>query len=162
MTKPRKDRALVHLTASQRDGIVTLEWSVQRISDEVWGPKLQTSRRVYVKFAETLNVPQLTRVMARMVDYVLARVPGSRITPRSSEWWEDRTEVHLVPPSGGEGGEGQRYYRSDRSADTAQAEAPLPSSMPPSGAGGGGERSDLRIGPDPAPDVLPGQLELPL
>lgn len=142
MTNKRKERPVVHLSIVQEHGVARMDWYVQYVDDSGSAPRKGPSRRVFVRFDETLTVPHLTRVLARMADYVLARVPGSRITPRSTEWWEDRASVHVVPPSGGEGGEVDRHRRIGRTDDTAQQDAALPSVYAPPGGVGGPERSE--------------------
>lgn len=162
MTKQRKSRPVVHLTASESGGVVRLEWSVQQLPNDGSVPKRPKCRLVWVTVGQTLNVPQLTQLMARMVAYVLPGLIGTVHVPRATSWREADSVFSLVPPSGGEGGEKADAGNTDRSADTAQVDPRLPSVLRRPVGVGGRERSDLVSSVDRGSEQLPGQLELPL
>jgi hypothetical protein len=152
---------VVTISAMQQAGIARVTWSVSKVWSS--GDRPVRAKDVIVKasYPLELNVPQLTRLVGKMAEYSLRRANHRGALPPALEWAEHPGLVAPVPPSGGEGGEEQPCPYCGRSADGDHETAALPSSLPPSGAGGGGERSDLLSEVDLSSGVLPGQLELP-
>lgn len=150
------------LTVYPRGATVVAEWEVWNRNSA--GQLIGKPKRTRVEAGVDGEVTEraLSSIAARMARYMDARTMRTGRAPRVTKWREGSSPFVLVPPSGGEGGEKSAAADISRSADTAQAKTPLPSSMPPRGAGGGGERSDHVSAVDPAVEQLPGQLQLPL
>jgi hypothetical protein len=163
MKPNRADDRVVWLRAFYLGDQLVIDWGVDSQNIAGVKPGKSLHRRFWLKTQERADVPALTFLLMRAAKLCVA---GRHVKPdrvRVTQWRETGPWIDSVPPSGGEGGEKPPPFNTDRSADTAQPEPPLPSSMRPRGAGGGGERSDLLSVVDVDPyGPLPGQLPLPL
>ena len=105
MTTKQPPQPHVVIDAWQTGEYVTMDWSVYRTKAGQALKRRQAHRRVMVRHAEQLSVPQLTVLAGRMAAYVLASVRGHQYVPRHLPWREVGSTEWSVPPSGGEGGE---------------------------------------------------------
>jgi hypothetical protein len=160
-SKPTRPR-FVTITASRSGPHIRLDWEAGFVHASGDKPIKTTRRYVLLRHPGEASVPLLTYLASRMALYVLKGIKPALYRVPATEWQEGGSGTWVVPRGPGEGGANSSDTDISRTADTEIPETPLPSVLPPSGAGGGGERSDLLSAVDPVTGQFVGQLELPL